>query len=337
MSERRWRGGGSVALSTLLIGLTSGPARAECLGGGCYDGLVLFFVIGLLYLLAALAVLVLLILRRLRAAVILLATGLVLGIGVPVLASVWSGIQVWRSERLEIAGSPPNLATRTPLLIHAGYRCSDLCRIVVEGAGGRGIIALPAVAASEQDLVLLPPTGETTLPQGAEPHEAAASGGEDVLAGQGLELWRLSEETGEITRAPLTGAAQAGFLANVDYLVVTGPVWGGIEPGLDVSQRLAQSPVLAELPARARPRIVLAALPAAGALDFSALNPDLMELRDHSRVLGLPWFPENSRPADGPVPAEITDIFFASCCQSPAAHSRGACIRRDADALDRSF
>ena len=110
MRERRL-----IGLGLLLSAAT--PARAECLGS-CLDDMAAALASIAAYGVIGIVLLVMLIRAKWRRAGLWgLGIVTVLAVGVPLISQAWVGWKLSRMEAREIAGEPPALATRTPLLI----------------------------------------------------------------------------------------------------------------------------------------------------------------------------------------------------------------------------
>jgi hypothetical protein len=256
LQVRWWVGG---------VALAASPARAECTGGGCYDGLAQLLQAVLAYGLIGIVLLILLIVpcwrkTGFRGLLLFLAVA----VGVPLLTQAWQRAQLWWMETGEVLGQPPAMAARTPLLIapHEGCR-DDLCAAVLMGRGAKGVYALRLAALEGRDM--------------AQPL---------ALADLPLEIWTMGAD-GEPHRRGLNPAERAEARARIDYVILMdrsfyrdapGPLEAGL--GLDgkVLLRLAMAPLQA----------------GAEVLDLRALTFDVLDLTSKHEALGIPLAPGNS-------------------------------------------
>lgn len=277
------------------LALAAGPARAECTGGGCYDGLAQFLQAVLACGLIGIVLLVLLIVPRWR------KTGfrgllLVLGVavGIPLASQAWQRAQLWWMETGEVLGQPPLMAARTPLLIAPYEGCrDDLCGAVLIGRGAKGVYALRLEALEGRDMAQ--PLALTDLP---------------------LELWTTGAG-GEPRQRRLSAAEKTAALAGINYLIVIersfyrddpGPLEAGI--GLDekVLLRLAMAPLQA----------------GAETLDLRRLEFDVLDLTSRHVALGIPLAPGNwgTLWSDPPDP----HLIARSLCSQGGAEPEWSCL-----------
>lgn len=275
--------------------LVAGPLRAECTGGGCYDGLAQFLQAVLAYGLISIVLLVMLIVPRWR------KTGfrglllvLALAVGVPLLTQAWQRAQLWWMEAGEVLGQPPRMVLRTPLLVapHEGCR-DDLCAAVVMGGGEDGVYALRLAALAGRDM--------------AQPL---------ALADMPLEVWTTGAG-GETRRRGLTPAERTKALSRIDYVILTdrsfylrepGPLEAGLGLDAKVFLRLAMAPLQA----------------GAETLDLRTLEFDVLDLTSRHVALGIPLAPGNwgtvwSDPLD-------PDLVARSLCSQGNAEPDWTCL-----------
>ncbi|WP_374428545.1 hypothetical protein [Tabrizicola sp.] len=275
--------------------LLAAPARAECTGGGCYDGLAQLVQAVLAYGLIGIVLLVLLIVPRWR------RTGfrglllvLMVAVGVPLVSQAWQRIQRAWMETGEVLGQPPRMSLRTPLLIAPDWACrDDLCAAVLMGQGARGAYALRLEALSGRDM--------------AQPL---------VLADLPLERW-TEGAGGEPRQQRLTATEKAEALAQIDYLILIGkpfhqdgpgPLEAGLGLGEKVFLRLAMVPLTA----------------GTERLDLTAMAFDVLDLDSRHRALGIPLAPGNwgtlwSDPLD-------PDLVARSLCGRGAEEPEWTCL-----------
>jgi hypothetical protein len=251
------------------------PARAECLGS-CLDGMVAAMASIAVYAVIAVILLVMLIRTKWRRAGLWsLAAVLVLALGVPLVSQVWQMAKVWSMERFEVVGTPPDLATRTPLVIAADGACdSGACGALLWGRFGRGVYVVPATALAKLDLSRPIPLAE--LP---------------------LERWEDDEATGMERRRELRPEERLKAAEDIDYLIISGLRYSRIEPGA-LEAAIRQNPDVSGLTEAARVQVLMAPLDRADrALALSALRPDLLDLSLIDWALAIPLAPMNYLPA----------------------------------------
>lgn len=247
----------------------AGPAQAECLGGGCYDGLLTALIAMVVYALLAIVLLVLLIRQKwrrfgLRALVVVL----VVAVGVPLVSQAWQHLVLWRVESREVVGAPPPLELHEPLVITQSWDCrDDACAGLLAARGARGMVVLPVEALERLDL--------------SRPL---------VLAALPLELWREGASGGAEQRG-LSLAERDAIVPRLDYLVLTTEPYYRADPGA-VEAALQAHPALQGLGGTVLVRLGMAPLtPGAMQLDFAALDFDLLDLSLINEALGLPLIP----------------------------------------------
>ena len=295
MRERRL-----IGLGLLLSAAT--PARAECLGS-CLDDMAAALASIAAYGVIGIVLLVMLIRAKWRRAGLWgLGIVTVLAVGVPLISQAWVGWKLSRMEAREIAGEPPALATRTPLLITPDEYCTDnACEAALRGRGPAGVYVVLTRTLDGMDLAQAIP-----------------------LADLPLEFWGQTSAGGAIQRRVLTAEERQAAAGRIDYLVVTswpyypsdqGPIEAALQSNPDHSGIGIGSGVAV--------RLLLAPLdPAQGALALSMLRPDVLDLSLASRALGLPLAPRNTKGA-GNSPAGVEASARAIC---PALDPSGNCI-----------
>lgn len=265
---------GQAGLLALLVGL-AGPVQAECMGS-CMDGLVGAFVAMLVYGAIGLAVLIMLIRQKWRrGGVKLLIATLVIAFGVPLISQGWQAWQLHQMENREVAGTPPALGGRAPLLIDDGYYVCGYgpCAPVLWSMGEAGAYGLPFTALEGFDLTKPIP-----------------------LADLPLELWQYpTDGTGVIRSRPLTPAERQEAATRIDYLVLARQALYADDTA-PVETALRQSPGLADLHSDELVHLVMAPL-AGGKLALSELEFDVLDLTLDSRALAFPLAPYNTQAA----------------------------------------
>jgi hypothetical protein len=255
--------------SFCALSLGAAPARAECLGGGCYDGVLLVLGLGALAVLAVVVLVLWLLPVWLRHGV--LAGGAAMTLAALVAVAISTALQdrqVRAMQTREVVGQPPPLSTRVPLLVTDPDLCGEnACDAVMVAVGAKGVIALPESALATLDL---------TAPL--------------ALADLPLEHWVLDPEAGYLPqRRPLTPAERAEVARQVDYLVVVMPVRSTSRSG-PVEAALRQRDDLQEMGQDELLRLALAPLPRGQAtLSLADLHFDLLDLYSVRKRLGLPW------------------------------------------------
>lgn len=181
--------------------LTPQTARAECLGNGCYDGLVLILVLAAVAVLGAIVLALVLLPKRWRRIVlwglgILVAASLI----VPAVSELLQRRHLRAMEAREVVGQPPVLATRTPLIIADEGSCEmTTCAAVLLGMGDAGAFALPMSLADNLEL--------------SDPL---------VLSDLPLQHWtRDADQGGRPVVRTLDADGRTAAAEAIDYLVVT--------------------------------------------------------------------------------------------------------------------
>lgn len=264
-------------LVVLALTLLTAPApvRAECLGS-CMDGLLGAFIAMAVYGGIGLAVLILLIRPKWRRGGLrLLVATLVIAFGVPLVSQGWQGWRLHGMEGREVAGQPPALQGRVPLLIDDGsFVCGyGPCAPILWSMGEAGAFGLPFAALEGLDLTQPIPLAE--LP---------------------LELWRHpTDGTGVIRSHPLTPAERLQAAGRIDYLVLTRQTLAA-EGTAPVEAALRQSPGLAGL--RDDELVHLGMAPfSGGSLALPALKFDVLDLGLERPALAFPLAPYNTQGA----------------------------------------
>lgn len=259
-----------------LTALTApAPVWAECMGS-CMDGLVGAFIAMLAYGAIGIAVLVMLIKPKWRwGGVKLLLATLVIAFGVPLISQAWQAWRLHGTESREVAGVPPALLGRVPLLIDDGYYVCGYgpCAPVLWSLGETGAYGLPFTALEGLDL---------TKPI--------------LLADLPLERWQYpTDGTGVIRSRPLTPAERQEAATKIDYLVLAQQtVYADAEAPLETALR--QSPGLADLRDDELVHLVMAPL-AGGKLALPELEFDALDLTLDSPALAFPLAPYNTQSA----------------------------------------
>lgn len=257
-------------------------AQAECLGPSCQNALA-GAVLGLsIYALLGLGLLGLLLFRKWRVAGRLALGVLAVAVGLPLLSQGWLAWKVRGMEQREVAGTPPALRDRVPLMIAPETECYIFsCDLILDRAGEGGILVLRRAALSALDPAQ--PIDLSTLP---------------------LELWQRPLEQGGDNRIRPLGAEEArAAAARIDYLVISTHLHSRT-PG-PVEEALRQHPDLGGMRAGEVVILAMAPLPKGGPLTFAALDFDLLDLSLAERALGLPLMPFYAEfPASTPVAVE---------------------------------
>ncbi|WP_151717273.1 hypothetical protein [Gemmobacter serpentinus] len=281
----------ALGLIALGIGLLPQAARAECLGQGCYDGLIWALLSLAAYGALLLVVIVLAILRKWRVLGRMLLVVLVLAVGVPLLSQGWQAVQLWRMERHEVTGTPPALDSRKVLMI-APRNCSyHACEAVLRGAWEAGALVLPADALSGLDL-----TESLDLRQ------------------LPLERWwhPQANPSSEMVQKLLTQAERAE-VTTVDYLVIAAAPYYLSEPGV-VEAALRDNPSLSGIGGGTVVKLGLAPLATPGQLSLRDLRFDILDLWAAGQALGLPLAAGNWQSADNTMPEEMWDRAARAIC-----------------------
>lgn len=269
----------------VFLGLLAGlvctqalPARSECLGQGCYDGLVTALAALVLYGLIAIVVLVMLIRRKWRRVGLkTLAVVLLLALGLPFLSQSWQGLRSWSMTGREVAGTPPPLAGRVPLLIADKSRCHhDACEAVLHGRQDTGVLALPLAALAR-----------------LEPGQPL------VLADLPLEHWSIPEPGhAEPGSRWLSVEDRHAAAETIDYLIIAGRPFYLSEHG-PIEAVLGRHPALQGLGRHEIVHLAMAPVAPGGTVDLAALRFDILDLWLVHEALGYPlavgnlWGPRN--------------------------------------------
>ena len=264
---------------TLIFALSlvalAAPAQAECMGS-CMDGLVGAFVAMLVYGGIGIAVLVMLIREKWRRGGLrLLIATVVIAFGVPLISQGWQAWRLHGTESREVAGQPPALQGKVPLLIDDGYYVCGYgpCAPILWSLGEGGAYGLPFAALEGLDLSK--PVALTDLP---------------------LELWQYPTDGTGVIRARLLSPSERQEAARrIDYLVLAqGTVYADdIQP---VETALRQTPALADLGRDELVHLVMAPM-AGGSLDLTGAKPGVLDLTLDSRALAFPLAPYNTQAA----------------------------------------
>lgn len=247
------------------------PVRAECLGS-CADDLAAALFSLVVYGLIGIALLVMLIRAKWRRAGLWgLGIVAVLAVGLPLVSQAWLGWKLRDVEAREIAGEPPLLTTRTPLLITPDEYCSDnACEAVLQGRGAAGAYVILTRALDGIDLSQAVP-----------------------LADLPLELWSPMSASGELPRRVLTPAERQEAAGRIDYLVVTTWPYYPADPG-PIEAALRLNPAVSGMGTGEAVRLLLAPMdPAQGALTLSMVQPDVLDLSLQDKALAIPLAPRN--------------------------------------------
>ncbi len=243
------------------------PARAECLGQGCYDGVVAALGAMVLYGLIAIAVLVMLLRRKWRRAGLkTLGVVLALAVGLPLLSQAWQGWNYWSMTSREVTGTPPAMVGRVPLIIADKQSCYyGICEAVISGRGNVGLYVLP-LAALER----------------LEPGQPL------VLADLPLEHWTEADQnTGETRTRWLSADERRAAADSIDYLILAGLPFYLSEPG-SLEAALRVNPALRRMGKGEIVHLAMAPLDPGGVVDFRTLRLDLLELWLVHEALGVP-------------------------------------------------
>lgn len=266
------------------------------------DGLVGAFIAMLVYGVIGIAVLVMLIREKWRrGGVRLLIATLVIAFGVPLVSQGWQAWRLHGTVSREVAGNPPALDDKAPLLIDDGYYICGYgpCAPVLWSMGESGAYGLPFAALDGRDLSK--PVALSDLP---------------------LELWQYpTDGTGVIRTRPLSPSERQEAARRIDYLVLVRqtlyaddvqPVETALRqtaglngPGMDERVHLLMAPV------------------AGGRLDLTAVEPDVLDLVLIGRALALPLAPYNTQAAANEIASR--EALIALFCRSDAAMSDWNC------------
>lgn len=270
-------------------------ARAECLGGGCYDGLVAILFLVAFAVIGLFVLLLVFLPRRWRRFLLWGAGALVAAnLIVPMVSAALQSRHLRAMEAREVVGQPPVLATRTPLLIAYEDNCEmTTCGAALLGMGEAGAFVLPMHLAETLDLT-----------------------GPLVLSDLPLQHWtRASQYDGRPVVRMLNAAERKAAADAIDYLVFTRPYYlSGTGPFDDALRNHATWRGVGE---NVTLRFAMAPLPkGAGIFAFRDLSFDLVDLWSLRQRYGAPLFlglwhePVNSV-------AGFDTIAAALCPQAP--------------------
>ncbi len=287
-------------LLTLGAGL-AGPAQAECMGG-CMDGLVGALVALLVYGVIGLAVLIMLIRQKWRRGGLRLLVGtMVIAFGVPLISQGWQAWRLHGTISREVAGQPPALQGRVPLLIDDGYYVCGYgpCAPVLWSLGEAGAYGLPFEALAGLDLTKPIP-----------------------LADLPLQFWKYSTDgTGTIRSRPLTPAERQEAATRIDYLILAQQDYFNEDFG-PVELALRQSPALADLRVDERVHLLMAPL-VGGKLAVSDLDFDVLDLTLTKRALAFPLAPYNTQAAANGIASQ--EALLSLFCPAGGAMEMWSC------------
>lgn len=247
------------------------PALAECTGGGCLDGIVMFFASILGYGIIAIILLVMLARAKWRwAGFFTLGLVILLAVGVPLASQGWQSWKLAAMERREVVGQPPEKLGRWVLLIQGGAACyNDTCMSVLISQGATGAYVLPREAWSDLDLTRPIP-----------------------LADLPLQHWRApTEARNEVLRRPLTIVEQQQVAASLTYVVLTAE-HNYRSSGGEVEAALRNNPAYASMREGELVRLAMAPLEGS-ALSLADLRFDLLDLWLVDSALSIPLAPGN--------------------------------------------
>lgn len=282
---------------SLVVALCLAPqaARAECLGGGCYDGLVLILLLAALAVIGAIVLLLVVLPRRWRRVLLwgmgaLVAANLI----VPKVSDALQTRHLKAMEALEIVGQLPVLGTRTPLI----FAYDDSCEMTTCGAallamGEAGAFALPMSLAETLDLT-----------------------GPLVLSDLPLQHWkRTSQYDGRPVVRVLNAAERKAAAEAIDYLVFTRPFYLSSTGPFD--DALRSHATWRDLGENVTLRLAMAPLQkGSGTFAFQDLSFDLVDLWSLRQSLGAPLFLGRWHDPVNTV-AGIDAIADALCPQAP--------------------
>lgn len=286
----------------VAIALHPGTARAECLSGGCLDGLVALVVGGAVYGALAIVLLVLLARRKRRAAFWLLGCVLAIGVGVPLASQAWLAVRAHQLAGSEVAGTPPPLHERVPLLLEMSQDCYNYdCAAIVDRAGPQGIYAVPLDWLAGMDLAV--PLDLASLP---------------------IQLWRPPEAPGGMIRVTdLTPDQIRAAAAGIDYVVITNHRYFSHTGAVEAALR--QRADLSGMSEAVALDLAMAPIPKGGPLALTEVAFDILDLRLLERGLGVPLAPYHTvrAPSD---PAGLDAVVRAICGKADGALDPG-CTR----------
>ncbi len=242
------------------------PAQAECLGS-CMDRVVGGFFTTLGYGVLALVILIMLIrVNWRRAGLKLLAISALIAVGLPLVSQGWQAWVQHAMEGREIAGTPPDLAGRTVLVIIGRDGCaSDPCPMALRGREGPTYV-LQDWAVNDVDFA-----------------------GPLVLSDLPLQqVTYAADQGGGYAMRKLTPSERAAAAAKIDY-VVFAALPHSLVTGREFEAALRRNPALTGMADAERLRFAMGPLePGSGKLDISTLRFDLLDLSRAHRALALP-------------------------------------------------
>lgn len=267
------------------------------------DGLVGAFVAMLVYGGIGVAVLVMLIREKWRRGGLrLLVATLMIAFGVPLASQGWQAWRLHGMEGREVAGVPPALQDRMPLLIDDGgyYMCGyGPCAPVLWSRGEEGAYGLPFDALAGLDLTKPIP-----------------------LADLPLELWQYpTDGTGEIRRKVLSPAEREEAAARIDYVVLAQQVYAGDDVA-PVEAAMRQTSALTDLQSDELVHLVMAPL-TGGTLALTELDFDVLDLTLDRPALAFPLAPYNTQPAANETASY--DVLYELFCLSGHAMDDWTC------------
>lgn len=248
------------------LALMPGVAGAECLGQNCYGGIVAVLLMIALYLGIGVVLLVLMATGKWRAWRWILGLVLAVALGIPALSQLVLAWKVRAMENREIAGQPPPLAARKPLLIVLeGYCSYGPCREIMRQQG---------------DILVLT-DGDDKLLSGLDLTRPQA------LSALPIMYWSSGDEGYDI--GPRR-AATAEEIAALDYVVLVRQPWyGTVSTPLD--DALRANPALGGARRNETVKLGLAPLSQAGQLDLAALRFDSLDLWLTDGAYVFPFLP----------------------------------------------
>jgi hypothetical protein len=278
--------------------LMASSAQAECLGACAKDLEAALFSI-LVYGLIGIVLLVMLIRAKWRRAGLWgLGIVTVLAIGVPLASQAWLNWKLRSVEAREIAGEPPVLATKTPLLITPDEYCSDnACEAVVRGRGAAGVYVI--LTQELEGIDLTQPVAIADLP---------------------MEMWAQATVGGEIQRRVLTAEERQELARRIDYLVVTSWPYYPADPGA-IEAALRSNAAVPGMGAGEAVRLLMGPVNPAGVLALATVQPDLLDLSLQDRSLAIPLAPRNDQPAGN----SATGVDAAARAICPSVDPSGNC------------
>jgi hypothetical protein len=260
----------AATLAAALI-LLPHPARAECLGQGCYDLVFAFLAAIIGYVLLAIVLLVMLLRARWRkAGQRLLVVVLVVAVALPLAMQGWQSWKMSAMERREVQGTPPRLDSRMPLLLVDRTDCMDTaCAAILAARGQNGLYVLPLEALVGHDL---------TQPL--------------ALADLPLQHWRSSGlHSEEIAMRVLPPPTRKDVAGKIDYVILSR--WLLYQSTSGVAEAaLRANPALAAMRQGELLHLAMAPVPSgAGQLSFADLRYDVLDLWLVDAAPGVPLLP----------------------------------------------